>query len=67
MDRFWVQAYRKGQHTQWFTESRWPTVLQALSAGATFARDWKRKVRVLDGETGKVVGRFDHTEEKNVP
>lgn len=47
---YWVQAYRTGQHTQWFTDSRHDTVEAAIAAAHTLHDQWGRKVRVIDQE-----------------
>ena len=56
---YWVQAFRKGQFTQWYTDSRWPTYLQARQAAQTLVEEWHRKVRVIDGDSGRVLVRLE--------
>ena len=47
---YWVQAYRKGQHEQWFTDSRHETVERAIESARTLAIEYSRRVRVIDQE-----------------
>ncbi len=45
---FMVQAYRSGQHTQWFTDSRSDTLEAAIESARRLIAEWGRKVRVVD-------------------
>lgn len=48
MKPYLVQAHRSGQHTQWFTDSRWDDLDKALAAAEGLHQHWARKVRVID-------------------
>lgn len=55
MKPFRVQCHRPGQFTSWFTDSEAETLAAGISAVEVLHRQWGRKARVIDAESGKTL------------